>query len=98
MVWLKSRGYKLVRQQILKARKYRRTELLLRQREEGHKISKILPKHTNLNYHLRSAYIPLDHKISIALLRMQFTFLLVKPAINNTKKALKNSGVDLIIR
>ena len=35
-VWLKNRGYneKSVRQQILKARKYRRTELLYSQREE----------------------------------------------------------------
>ena len=38
-VWLKNRGYneKLVRQQILKAQKYRRTELLHSQREEVHK-------------------------------------------------------------
>ena len=38
-VWLKYCGYneKLVRQQILKARKYRRTELLHSQREEVHK-------------------------------------------------------------
>ena len=38
-VWLKNCGYseKLVRQQILKARKYRRTELLHSQREEVHK-------------------------------------------------------------
>ena len=38
-VWLKNRGYneKLVRQQILKAWKYRRTELLHSQREEVHK-------------------------------------------------------------
>ena len=28
---------------------------------------------------------------------MQFTFLLVKPAINNTQEALKNFGVDSII-
>ena len=37
-VWLKNRGYneKLVRQQILKAQKYRRTELLHSQREEVH--------------------------------------------------------------
>ena len=39
-VWLKNRGYneKLVRQQILKARKYKRTELLHSQGEEVHKI------------------------------------------------------------
>ena len=38
-VWLKNRGYneKLVRQQILKARKYKITELLHSQREEVHK-------------------------------------------------------------
>ena len=38
-VWLKNRGYneKLVRKQSLKARKYRRTELLQSQREEVHK-------------------------------------------------------------
>ena len=38
-VWLKNLGYneKLVRQQILKARKYKRTELLYSQREEVHK-------------------------------------------------------------
>ena len=38
-VCLKNRGYneKLVRQQILKARKYKRTELLHSQREEVHK-------------------------------------------------------------
>ena len=38
-VWLKTRGYneKLVRQQILKAKKYRRTELLHSPREEIHK-------------------------------------------------------------
>ena len=38
-VWLKNRGYdeKLVRQPILRARKYKRTELLYRQREEVHK-------------------------------------------------------------
>ena len=38
-IWLKNRGYneKLVRQQILKAWKYRRTELLHSQREEVHK-------------------------------------------------------------
>ena len=37
--WLKNRGYneKLVRQQILKARKYRRTKFLHSQREEVHK-------------------------------------------------------------
>ena len=37
-VWLKNRGYneKLLRQQILKARKYRRTELMHSQREEVH--------------------------------------------------------------
>ena len=29
--------------------------------------------------------------------KMQFTFSLVKPAINNTQEALKNCGVDLII-
>ena len=42
-VWLKNRGYneKLVRQQILKARKYRRTELLHSQREEVH-INKLV--------------------------------------------------------
>ena len=33
----------------------------------------------------------------IALLRMYFTFLLVKPAISNTQEALKNFEVDLII-
>ena len=40
-VWLKSCGYnkKLVRQQILKARKCRRTERLYRQRAEVHKHS-----------------------------------------------------------
>ena len=38
-VWLKNRGYneKLVRQKISKARKYKRTELMHSQREEGHK-------------------------------------------------------------
>ena len=38
-VWLKNRGYneKLVRQQILKARKYRRMEILHGQRGEVHK-------------------------------------------------------------
>ena len=38
-VWLKNCGYneKLVRQQILKTRKYRRTELLYSQRKEVHK-------------------------------------------------------------
>ena len=38
-VWLKNRGYneKLVRQQNLKARKYKRTDLLHSQREEVHK-------------------------------------------------------------
>ena len=38
-VWLKNRGYneKLVRQQILKAQKYKRTELLHNQRGEVHK-------------------------------------------------------------
>ena len=38
-VWLLNRGYneKSVRQQILKTRKYRRTELLYSQREEIHK-------------------------------------------------------------
>ena len=38
-VWVKNHGSneKLVRQQILKARKYRRTELLYSQREEVHK-------------------------------------------------------------
>ena len=138
-VWLKNRGYneKLVRKQSLKARKYRRTELLQSQREEVHKnklvfnityypifsklknilfkihllptpdrehrkvfenvsswwgpkylhlkprrvsvvlainqgvkFANILPKHTNLNHHPRSAYIPLDRKIWIAPLRM----------------------------
>ena len=39
VIWLKNRGYneKLVRQQIMKARKYRRTELLHGQREEVQK-------------------------------------------------------------
>ena len=38
-VWVKNRGYneKLVRQQILKARKYKKTELLHSQKEEVHK-------------------------------------------------------------
>ena len=137
-VWLKNRGYneKLVRQQILKTQKYKRTELLRSQREvnknklvfnityypifsklknilfkihllptpdrehrkvfenvsswwgpkylhlkprrvsvvlainQGVKFANILPKHTNLNHYLRSAYIPLDHEIWIVLLRM----------------------------
>ena len=30
---------------------------------QGVKFANILPKHTNLNHHLRSAYIPLDRKI-----------------------------------
>ena len=37
---------------------------------QGVKFANMLPKHTNLNRHLRSAYISLDHKIWIALLRM----------------------------
>ena len=43
-VWLKNRGYneKLVRHQILKARKDRRTELLHSQREEVHKNKLVL--------------------------------------------------------
>ena len=30
------------------------------------KFENILPKHTSLNHHLQNAYIPLDHRISIA--------------------------------
>ena len=30
---------------------------------QGVKLTNILPKHTRLNHHLRSAYIPIDHKI-----------------------------------
>ena len=30
---------------------------------QGVKFANILPKHTNFNHHLRSAYIPLDRKI-----------------------------------
>ena len=44
VVWLKNRGYneKLVRQQILKARNYRRTELLYSQREQVHRNKLVL--------------------------------------------------------
>ena len=37
---------------------------------QGVKFANMLPKHTNLNHHLRGAYIPLDYKIWIVLLRM----------------------------
>ena len=49
-VWLKHRSYneKLVRQQILKTRKYRRTELLYSQREEVHKNKLVF----NITYYL----------------------------------------------
>ena len=30
---------------------------------QGVKFANILPKHTRLNHHLRSAYIPIDHNI-----------------------------------
>ena len=48
-IWLKSRGCneKLVRQQILKARKYKRTELLHSQRDEVHKNKLVF----NTNYY-----------------------------------------------
>ena len=44
VAWLKNRGYneKLVRQQILKARNYRRTELLYSQREQVHRNKLVL--------------------------------------------------------
>ena len=37
---------------------------------QGVKFANILPKHTSLNHHWQSAYIPLDRKIWIALLRI----------------------------
>ena len=54
-MWLKNRGYneKLVRQQILKARKYRRTELLHSQREEVY-INKLV---------FNSTYYPIFSKL-----------------------------------
>ena len=173
-VWLKSRGCndKLVRQQFLKARKYRRIELLHSQREEVHKNKLVFnityyPIFSKLKYILCKIYLlltphrehrkvfenvpiigfkkgksskdilvrakvpplktkkafcgpcnelrceickhitkthlsesssrSLDRKILIAPLRMQFTFLLVKPAISNRQEALKNFKVHLII-
>ena len=49
-IWLKIRGYneKLVRQKILKARKYKRTELLQSQRDEVHKHKLVF----NITYYL----------------------------------------------
>ena len=49
-VWLKHRSYneKLVRQQILKTRKYSRTELLYSQREQVHKNKLVF----NFTYYL----------------------------------------------
>ena len=43
------------------------------------------------------AHISSDYKIWIAVLKLQFTFSLVKPGINNAQEALNNFGVDLII-
>ena len=63
-VWLKNRGYdeKLVRQPILRARKYKRTELLYRQREEVHKNKLVF---TVTSYLMFS-------KLKNILLRIQF--------------------------
>ena len=48
LVWIKYRGYnELIRQQILKARKYRRTELLYSQIEEVHNNKLVL----NITYY-----------------------------------------------
>ena len=61
-VWLKHHGYneKLVRQQILKARKYGRTKLLHIQREEAHK--------NELVFDIR--YYPIFSKLKYILLRI----------------------------
>ena len=73
-VWLKNRGYneKLVRQQILKARKYTRTELLTSQREEVH-INKLV---------LNITYFPIFSKLKNILLKIH---LLLTPGRENRK-------------
>ena len=76
-VWLKNRGYneKLVRQQILKARKYRRKELLHSQREEVH-INKLV---------LNITYFPIFSKLKNILFKIH----LLLHRIGNTERFLR---------
>ena len=54
-VWLKSRGYsdKMVRLQILKARKYRRSDVLNQEKREANQNNKLI---LNIIYHLRCPF------------------------------------------